>query len=247
MQDDGLTDINRFPTTRASAILGVKSADGGERARSIEEISLAYWKPVYKYTRLRWRRSPEETQDITQDFFLKALEKNFFAAYDPSKARFRVFVRVCLDRFIIDRDRVGRAVKRGGVSGWMTIDFSGVEGEIQESAVLAPDAFDAFFDREWMRHVLGMAVDRLSAECSAKGKELHFRIFERFYLQRPAEEEPTYAKLAKEFAVSETDVTNRLSFARREFRRVVLDTLRGITASEAEFRNEARALLGTIE
>jgi hypothetical protein len=39
-------------------------------------------------------------------------------------------------------------------------------------------------------------------------------------------------------------VTNHLAWARREFRRVVLDTLREMTASEDEFRREARDLLG---
>jgi hypothetical protein len=41
-----------------------------------------------------------------------------------------------------------------------------------------------------------------------------------------------------------TQVTNHLYWARREFRAAVLLVLREITASEAEFRAEARALLG---
>ena len=41
-----------------------------------------------------------------------------------------------------------------------------------------------------------------------------------------------------------TQVTNFLAFARREFRRIVLEKLREITASDREFREEASALLG---
>jgi hypothetical protein len=41
-----------------------------------------------------------------------------------------------------------------------------------------------------------------------------------------------------------TDVTNYLAFARREFRRCVLDQLRAMTGSEEEFNREAHALLG---
>ncbi len=40
---------------------------------------------------------------------------------------------------------------------------------------------------------------------------------------------------------------NRLAYARREFRRIVLERLREITATEEEFRAEARVLLGTDE
>jgi len=39
-------------------------------------------------------------------------------------------------------------------------------------------------------------------------------------------------------------VTNFLAFARREFRRIVLEKLREITANDREFREEARSLLG---
>jgi len=39
-------------------------------------------------------------------------------------------------------------------------------------------------------------------------------------------------------------VTNYLAGARREFRRIVLDKLRELTATDDEFRREARMLLG---
>ena len=57
-------------------------------------------------------------------------------------------------------------------------------------------------------------------------------------------EAPSYAELAERFGVSVSDVTNGLSLARREFRRVVLELLRELTGSEDELRLEARALLG---
>jgi hypothetical protein len=41
-----------------------------------------------------------------------------------------------------------------------------------------------------------------------------------------------------------TSVTNHLALARREFRRIVLEKLRELTSTDAEFRREARALLG---
>jgi hypothetical protein len=44
--------------------------------------------------------------------------------------------------------------------------------------------------------------------------------------------------------VPETKITNDLAAARRKFREIVLDALREVTATEQEFRAEARALLG---
>jgi DNA-directed RNA polymerase specialized sigma24 family protein len=54
----------------------------------------------------------------------------------------------------------------------------------------------------------------------------------------------SYRELSTRFGMPETTVTNRLAAARRVFRQTVLDLLREITASEGEFRTEARALLG---
>ena len=57
----------------------------------------------------------------------------------------------------------------------------------------------------------------------------------------------SYREVATKFAIRETTVTNHLAAARRQFRQAVLDTLREATASDEEFRAEARALLGIDE
>ena len=77
------------------------------------------------------------------------------------------------------------------------------------------------------------------------GKEVAFTLFERYDLEGAEDpERPSYAQLAAETGLPVTQVTNHLHWARREFRAAVLENLREITASEAEFRAEARALLG---
>ena len=72
---------------------------------------------------------------------------------------------------------------------------------------------------------------------------IQFQLFERYDLDE-ADPKPSYGQLAEEFGLATTDVTNYLAFARREFRRCVLDQLREMTATEEEFRREAQALLG---
>ena len=49
---------------------------------------------------------------------------------------------------------------------------------------------------------------------------------------------------ARQFGLKTSDVTNYLAYARREFRRIVLEQLREMTGSEEEFRREAHTLLG---
>jgi hypothetical protein len=76
------------------------------------------------------------------------------------------------------------------------------------------------------------------------GKETHLRLFERYLLDDDDESKVSYKTLAGEFNLSTSDVTNYLALARREFRRIVLEKLRELTATDKEYHREARALLG---
>ena len=100
-----------------------------------------------------------------------------------------------------------------------------------------------FFEREWVRSVFSLSLERLQQECEQRGKLVHFRLLE-FYDIDEAGKELTYEQVGRQFELKTTNVTNYLAYARREFRRIVLDQLREMTGSEDEFRREARTLLG---
>ncbi len=231
----------RFPTTRHSAVLAVGSDDPVERVRSFERLARAYWKPVYKTIRVRWRKTDDQAQDLCQSFFATAFEKGWFASYDAGKARFRTFVRTCLDRFLAKERRDAGRLKRGGDALMLSFDFADAEAELKGELGAADDA--DYFDREWVGHVFSLAVSGLAELCKERGKPVHFKVFERYDLAEP-EDRQSYAALAAELGIKTTDVTNYLAFARRELRRIILETLQELTASEEEFREEARALLG---
>lgn len=233
-----------FPSTHRSAVLAVGSDDPAERARSFEALVVAYWKPVYKHVRLRFRRSAEEASDLTQGFFTQALEQRTFAAYDPTRAMFRTYLRVCLERFVAKEHASQTRQKRGGKAALESLDFEAAEREIAAAAPPSAANIEATFDREWTRCLLAAAVDALRAACEARGKSLQFRVFERYVLDDDPAARPSYAALGEELGLKVTDVTNYLAFARREFRRIVLEKLRELTATEEEFRAEARAVLG---
>ncbi len=87
MNDGRLNDgADRFPVTRCTVINAVKSEDPAEQARALDILFSAYWKPVYKYVRLRWNRPAEDAQDLTQGFFAELLERELLAKYDAACA-----------------------------------------------------------------------------------------------------------------------------------------------------------------
>lgn len=233
-----------FPATRGSVIAALRSEDADARARSLEVVAQAYWKPVYKYVRLKWRRPDEDARDLTQAFFASAVEKGYFEAYDPGRARFRTYLRVCLDGFVAKDAQASRRLKRGGGQALMSLelDFDQADAELEVGVPASPEDFDAYFDREWMRCVLGHAVAALRTECARRGKPMYARVFERHEL---SDDEPSYADVARELGLTVSDVTNYLSVARREFRRLATERLRELSATDEEFRAEARAFFGT--
>ena len=87
-------------------------------------------------------------------------------------------------------------------------------------------------------------MESLDAWGRETGRQVHFALFERYDLDEKPGDRPTYQALAGEFGIPVTQVTNYLAVARREFRRIVLQRLREVTATDAEFRAEARELLG---
>lgn len=234
-----------FPTTRLSVVDAAGSSDPDARRRGFETLVTLYWKPVYKYLRLRFRVPPETAEDWTQGFFARAFEKGFFDRYDPSRAKFRTYLRTCLDGYAGHQRQAARRLKRGGGAPLLSLDFQNAEGELQRLEIPDDVDLDELFHREWTRSVFQEAVQRLETTLREAGKEVHFRLFRRYDLEGADDpERPTYAQLARDEDIPATQVTNFLALARRELRTIVLDLLAEVTGSDRELREEARSLLG---
>ena len=205
----------------------------------------SYWKPAYKYIRIKWQASNEDAKDLTQGFFAAAIEKDYFASYDSAKASFQTFFRICLDRFVANQKKAEQRLKRGGGADRFSLDFGSAEDELAHTEQL-PAPLPKITSAEsgcgacltWQsKRSLGNTTTVVAASTSNCSNSTICGMT----MLRP---KVSYASLANEFGLNTTDVTNYLAAARREFRKVVLEKLREITASEEEFHTEARALLG---
>jgi RNA polymerase sigma-70 factor (ECF subfamily) len=239
--------MTRFPDTRGSLVAAAKSDDGETRARALETLAEAYWRPVYTYVRLKAGRDHEEASDLTQEFFARLVEKDWLERFDASKARLRTYLRVLVDGLAANESKARNRLKRGGGIKVLSLDFEAVRREVEERRREGDLSPEDFFEREWARSVFSLAVTRLRDRYTTSGHEKRFGLFSAFDLEESvgsADARPTYQELALRFGTTVVDVTNQLSAARRDFRRILLDLLRELTVSDAEFRAEARALLG---
>jgi RNA polymerase sigma factor (sigma-70 family) len=234
-----------FPPTRLSVVARTRSADEETRRLAFGAIIEAYWKPVYKYLRLKWQLDRDQAADLTQEFFAATLEKDVLGRFDPERARFRTYLRLCVDGLASNAKKAERRLKRGGGVAPVSLDFETAEGEIIRYEPAVPADVDELFYQEWVRALFQGAVEDLRAWAKGSGRDMMVAVFERYDLAESAEDRPTYAALAQDLGITPTTVTNHLAAMRRQFRRVVLERLRDLTTTDEEFETEAKRLLGS--
>jgi DNA-directed RNA polymerase specialized sigma24 family protein len=227
--------VSVFPETRVSLVVALSSDDASVRDRAVDLVVTAYRAPVIAVLRNQWSLDLPDAEDLAHDFFAHALERDWLARYDRERGRFRTFLRKCLQDFASTRHEAAHRLKRGGHLKGVSLDDAGP---------LATDAeVEQLFEKEWVRSVMTMSLDRLREDCIAAGRQVTWDVFVAHDVEG-ADDPPRYADLARRFAIPVTQVSNYLHWARNRFRVHVLDTLRSLTASDSEFRDEARSLLG---
>src|ERR1700722_14788650 len=246
-QDEFFAGSDRFTATRWSVIEAARSPDGEERTLALDKLCAAYWKPVYKYVRLRWNRPAPDAQDLTQGFFAEMLERELLNRFDAGKSRLRTYLRLCVDSFVMNEQKAASRQKRGGDVQHLALDFAGAEQEldgatIDAATIASPASLEEFFEKEWLRNLFTLAVEDLRALCADRGHNREFCLFEAYDLD--GDDNASYSQLAQQYGISVMDVTNALTRARLAFRRIALERLREICASDEEFQREARATLG---
>ena len=226
--------VSVFPDTRVSLMLDLSSDDAPTRSRAVDLVVNAYRGPVIAVLRKQWSLDEPDAEDLAHDFFAHALEREWLARYDRNRGRFRTFLRTCLQDFARTAHEGAHRLKRGG-------HLTAVP--LEETSASMDAAVDQLFEQEWVRSVMTLSLERLRLECESSGRQRTYDVFVAHDVDG-ADDNPRYADLAGRFGLPVTQVANYLHWARGRFRGHVLDTLRSLTGSDAEFREEARALLG---
>jgi RNA polymerase sigma factor (sigma-70 family) len=215
----------RFPSTRISLL---DAATSGLSSDAMNEVMALYWKPVYRFVRLKFQKNNEDAKDLTQGFFTSVLQRDFFSRFDPDKASFRTYIRMAVERYAANQYAAANCQKRGGEIQFEPVDEQEVPTESPEVE----------FEREWRRQLFFLALDDLHAHCDHAAKTLQFGVFQDYDLADG--DRPSYADLAAKYHIPETSVTNYLAWARRLLRGFVMERLRHTTAGSRELHQEMR-------
>lgn len=232
-----------FKTTRWTAVRAAGSGEGETAATALEELCRAYWFPLYAFVR-RHGHSPEDAQDLTQDFFARFLGKNYFARADQERGKFRTFLLASLKHFLQEDWRRGARLKRGG--GERPISLDAAEAESRLAAEPGFEAApDRCFDRCWAEALLQRVHSRLQQDYARTGREAVFQNLQRLLWGQ--EPEHSYAAMGARLNMNEGAVKVAALRLRRRFRDLLREEVRACVATAADVDDELRHLLSVLQ
>jgi RNA polymerase sigma factor (sigma-70 family) len=231
-----------FATTLWSVVLtaGHDSSPGADEA--LEQLCRAYWYPLYAYIRRRGY-GPEDAQDLTQEFFVNLLRKNYPARADRAKGRFRTFLLHTLSQFLTDQRERATALKRGGGQVLISLDAESPEDRyrLEVADELTPDKL---FERRWAQTILDRAQARLHQEYASCDKGVAYEVLRAF---EPGEQGTlSYAEAAARLGVSESAVKSMIHRLRQRHGELVREEIAHTVPSVSEIDEELRYLVSVL-
>ncbi len=231
-----------FATTRWSVVLAAGQSDDSQRTAALQKLCQAYWYPLYGY--IRWRgHGPEDAQDLTQEFFLKLIEKNWLANVAPEGARFRSFLLTMLKGFLANAHDRAQAAKRGGGKTLVPLDSERAEDRLaQEPAT--QETPESLFERRWALAVLEEALQRLREAAVAANKTHHFEVLNPFLSREP--DDGDYAAAGAALNLSSEAVAVAVYRLRQRYREMLRATVADTLADPGQVDDEMKHVFAAL-
>lgn len=237
-----------FVTTRWSLIVSGADSKTGDREihAALAELCRIYWRPIFFFIARRGY-SPEDAEDLTQDFFVRMLKRDWLQKADPNRGRFRSLLLKSVQNFLNDTIDRNNARKRGGGVSFMSWNpwMTQAPSELAlSSEALSSWPAERLFDAGWAATVVQRAIRRLRDECERKGR---LSVFEVLHPYVTAErDDMSYARVASELRVAESAVKKLLYRMRRRYRFLLRDEVAQTVADPADVEDELRYLCAAL-
>ena len=231
-----------FPTTHWSRVIAAGDPGSPSAREALAELCQSYWFPLYAYIRRRGH-DPDRAQELTQDLFVRLLEKDVLAAADPARGRFRAYLRAVCTDFLANRRDWERARKRGGDRVFIPIDVA--EAEALFAGELAHEwTAERVFDRSWALTLLGRVLDRLRREYDRAGQAATFAVLSPVLTEGPGA--VPYATLAGRLGSNEGAVRVAVHRLRRRYGALLREEIGATVDDPARVDDEIRDLYSAL-
>jgi RNA polymerase sigma-70 factor (ECF subfamily) len=229
-----------FRTTHWSVVLRAGDSQSAGSAAALEQLCRAYWNPLYSFVR-RSGHSPEDAQDLTQEFFARLLAGGALKTADPDQGRFRSFLLTMLTRMMASEWRHEHRQKRGGGAVVFSLDAQAAEDRYQFEP---PDPVtpETIFERRWAETVLDRVLDRLEAEY--RGHALGFENLQPYLVEDKGT--APFASAASRLGVSEAALKAVVYRLRCRYGEIFREEIAHTVGRPEEVEEEIRHLLAVL-
>ncbi len=226
-----------FAATRWSLIAAARDGPTPEARQALSQLCEVYWYPLYSYIRRRGCTA-DQALDLTQEFFARLLERDFFGAADPSKGRFRTFLLTCCKNFLANEHDRAAAQKRGGGRALASLSVEGAEERFRRepSHDLTPERA---FERRYALALLDRALGRLREEFTARGKD---RVFDGLRQYLVGDRGLPQGQAAADLGMSVAAVKVAVHRMRQRYGELLREEIDKTVAGPEEIEEEIRAL-----
>lgn len=212
-----------------------------ESSRALAALCENYWFPLYAFVR-RAGHSPEDAQDLTQEFFARLLAQHFLAKVDREKGKFRSFLLATLKHFLADEWDRAHAQKRGGSQTVISFDSLDAEARyrLEPAQGLTPEKM---FEKQWALSLLDHVLSRLRDEMVADEKSA---LFEALKDVLTGNRSAAYAAIGTELGMTEGAIKVAVHRLRRRYRELLREEIAQTVTSSDEIGDEIRYLMSCL-
>ncbi|KPK76780.1 MAG: hypothetical protein AMJ79_05465 [Phycisphaerae bacterium SM23_30] len=221
-KDDDKTSLGgsnvQFPTTEWTKI-----TDKHLSKAVLSELSEKYWRPLYLHLRRKGFNN-EDAKDLVQSFFSeKVLGQELIKKADKSRGKFRTFLLVSLNNYVID-------LYRGKPSPPQEV-IPELNGGIDP---------ESEFERDWAEGLLHESLLELKEECFRCDKIAHWELFRCWLLEPDLNSNKMSMKTicAKNGIENADRAYNMISNTKGRFRKILRRRLKPLVDSDVEIDTE---------
>jgi len=241
MKHDPYTDIGgvagAFLTTHWSLIEQVGPVDHQDKAL-IGLLINKYWKPVYCYLRHQ-RYDNEQAKDLTQGFFHQVvLGRDLFDKADQARGRFRTFLLVALNRYLIQMQQKQTAQKRIPRAKLVPFDNIDIPDIYKTDAELSPESA---FNYAWVSTLLEEVLEEVEVTCRQRHLLVHWQAFKERILGPilDGHDPPALHDICERLKIENTNkASNMIGTVKKIFRGVLEQHVRRSVLSDEDMPEE---------
>jgi DNA-directed RNA polymerase specialized sigma24 family protein len=227
-----------FLTTHWSLLEQAGSDQTSDNQALIGLLFERYWKPVYCYLR-RQGYDNEDAKDLTQGFFHEiVLGHNLIEMADKSKGRFRTYLLVSLDRYLIKVRQKQQAQKR--IPQEKLVAFN-VMNDAELPSVVFELSPSESFNYAWVSTLLEEVLQQVESQCHQDDLSTHWYLFRDRILEPilTASNPPSLDELCCKYQVENAaKASNMIITAKRRLGTVLQKHLRDLVTSDEQVREE---------